>query len=180
MSTGSLTVILGPMFSGKTTEIIRLVSRLHIINKNPLIINSNLDTRCNEQIKTHDNKVLQAVKTLHLLDLKHLLTTDNYEVIAIDEAQFFTDLYEFVTLALTYHKEVIVSGLKADSNQQKFGEIINLIPIADDIKILKGLCTVCNDGTLGIHTKRKKNNSDSQILVGNKDIYMCVCRRHLL
>ena len=84
----------------------------------------------------------------------------NCDVVAIDEAQFFPDLYEFVKLALDYYnKHVIVIGLDGDSDRNNFGDIHRLLPLCDDIIKLKALCSVCKDGSLWIFSKKIVNSS---------------------
>ncbi len=181
-NTGSLEIIIGPMFSGKTTELMRRVKRHMVINNKILIINSIKDTRCDSEIKSHDNSVLNAIKLEKLYDLQKNKEVDlkSYNVVAIDESQFFGDLVNFVTdvLLQVYKMHVIVTGLNGDSNQNLFGQTILLITHADRIDLLSGLCTICGDGTPGCFSKRIIEDS-SQTLVGGKESYKCVCRRHL-
>ena len=81
-------IIFGPMFSGKSTELIRRTKRLQSINNNVLVVNSLKDSRCADQIQTHDRKSIEAIKVDKLREL-YSLDLENYKVIAIDEAQFF-------------------------------------------------------------------------------------------
>ena len=75
---------------------------------------------------------------------------------------------------------VVVAGLNGDTNQEKFGYILDLIPIANKITKLSGICTICNDGTPGDFTTIKPNITKSdQVLVGDDNLYMCVCRKHI-
>ncbi len=179
---GSLEVIIGPMFSGKTTELMRRIKRHMVIGNKPLIINSIKDTRCDSEIKSHDNCVLTAVKLERLSDLSghSEYDLDNYQVVAIDESQFFPDLIEFVTEVLIkqHGLHVIATGLNGDFQQQLFGKTLYLIPHANSVDLLQGLCTVCSDGTPGCFSARLINDS-SQTLVGGKESYNCVCRKHL-
>ena len=180
---GSLELIIGPMFSGKTTELMRRIKRHMVIGNNPLIINSIKDVRCDAEIKSHDNSVLSAIKvdTLSEVETMSNIYLSDYQVVAIDESQFFTDLPNFVvnTLLKRYKLHVIVSGLNGDFKQQLFGEILNLIPHAERVDLLNGLCTVCSDGTPGCYSSRI-TNSNYQTLVGGKESYNCVCRKHLM
>ena len=79
-----------------------------------------------------------------------------------------------------YNIHIIICGLNGDRNQKKFGQIIDLIPLANKIDKLSGICTLCNDGTPGDFSILKKNQEKKQqILVGGDDMYQCVCRKHI-
>ena len=179
---GSLEVIIGPMFSGKTTELMRRIKRHMVIGHKPLIINSIKDTRCDSEIKSHDNCVLTAIKLSKLSELTDntIVNLEDYQVVAIDESQFFPDLVEYVTKVLIkkYRLHIIVTGLNGDFKQQLFGDTILLIPHAEKVDLLHGLCTICSDGTDGCYSARIIENS-TQTFVGGKESYNCVCRKHL-
>jgi thymidine kinase len=179
---GSLEVIIGPMFSGKTTELMRRIKRHMVIGHNPLIINSIKDTRCDSEIKSHDNCVLTAIKLSQLSELNSnpKVNLADYQVVAIDESQFFPDLIEYVTEVLIkkHGLHIIATGLNGDFKQQLFGDTLLLIPHAEKVDLLHGLCTMCSDGTDGCYSARIIQ-SDTQTLVGGKESYNCVCRKHL-
>jgi thymidine kinase len=104
----------------------------------------------------------------------------NYDTVCIDEAQFFNNLENFVKTLLNYNIHIIVAGLNGDTNQEKFGYILDLIPLANKITKLSGICILCNDGTPGDFTTIKSDiEKNNQILVGDNNIYMCVCRKHI-
>ncbi len=171
----SLKIIMGNMFSGKTTELVRRLKRYQIIGKRILVVNSYKDTRSPESIlKTHDNTKFECVKIKNLRDLKY----ENVDVIAIDEAQFFRGLKKFVQKALDDNKTVLLAGLDGDYKQRKFGEIVDCIPLADKVFKISAMCMDCMDGTHGPFTKRIVNNSRRE-LIGGKDVYKAVCRKHL-
>ncbi len=179
---GSLELIIGPMFSGKTTELMRRINRHRAIGHQSLIINSIKDTRCLSQIMSHDNTILEAVKLEKLEDLlsQTEIELSNFHVVAIDESQFFSSLVQFVTKTLIgqFGLHVIVTGLNGDFQQNLFGETMFLIPHAERVDLLHGLCTECRDGTAGCYSKRIIT-SNTQTLVGGKESYRCVCRKHL-
>jgi thymidine kinase len=171
-----LELIIGGMFSGKSSELIRRLKRYKAIDKKVLVINSSKDTRCGDNlIQTHDKVVFDCVKTNDLSSVSF----DDFDIIGIDEAQFFSGLVHFVYEALNNDKHVIVAGLDGDSSQRPFGEILNLIPLCDDVHKLKALCMECKDGTLAPFSKRIPGNSSDQELIGSNDIYKAVCRNHL-
>jgi len=167
------------MFSGKSTELIRRLKRIRVLGKSILVINSSKDIRVETaDIKTHDNIKMSCVKTNNL---NEILNSGDYQIsqiIAIDEAQFFTGLREFVEQCIKDRKYIIIAGLDGDFKQQVFGEIIDLIPLADDITKLYALCKDCNDGTLASFSKRI-TSEQSQELVGADEFYKAVCRKHL-
>jgi len=168
----SLEIIMGGMFSGKSTELIRRVHRHKIIGKRILVINSSTDTRSSEDIiKTHDSKCYSCIKVSNLNETQWR----DYDVVAIDEVQFFTGLYDFVEHLLHFGKHIILAGLDGDYKQQKFGELFDVIPLADDIIKLHALCMDCKDGTRAPFSKRC-SKSTQQELVGDIDIYKAVCR----
>ena len=177
-----LHIIFGPMFSGKSTSLLNEINCLKIYKDKVLVINSTQDTRvCNNKIQTHNGLKYDAHK---VNDLEIKLIDDivkyNYDTVCIDEAQFFNNLENFVKELLNHNIHVVVAGLNGDTNQEKFGYILDLIPIANKITKLAGICTICNDGTPGDFTTIKPNITKSdQVLVGDDNLYMCVCRKHI-
>ena len=174
----SLELIVGPMFSGKSTELIRRAHRLQTIGTRLVIYTSENDDRYGmEGVYTHDMNSIQSIAVRHLEAQRDTEIYKNATHILIDEAQFFSDLYNFTKDAQDIHgKHLIVSGLNGDSERRPFGQINDLIPHCDDIVMMKSLCSQCKDGTPGIFSKRISENS-GQICVGSLDKYMSVCRR---
>lgn len=172
----NIQLIIGSMFSGKSTELLRRCRTYSAINKSIYMINHTIDTRCGNEIKTHDNCVYKAVKCTNLLDLT---IPENIDIIAIDEAQFFSDLLEFVKLKEEYNYTILIAGLDGDSNRNNFGHILDIIPYCNDVIKLHAMCSVCNDGTLGLFSKRFNNNCN-KVCVGDNDIYKAVCRKHYI
>jgi len=177
---GRLELIMGCMFSGKSTELIRRLKRYKAINKQVLVINSAKDTRSTEQVlKTHDGVTFNCIKTNNLNEIFKSENFRNVEIIGIDEVQFFNGLYDFVMGSLNLDKHVIIASLDGDSNQETFGETLSLIPIADEVDKLKAFCMECNDGTPAPFSKRITMQNEDQELVGDNDFYKAVCRKHL-
>tara|TARA_B100001094_G_C18045911_1_gene727415 strand:+ start:219 stop:758 length:540 start_codon:yes stop_codon:yes gene_type:complete len=172
----SLKLIVGCMYSGKSSEIIREARRLQSIEKQVLLINHTLDVRyANDSVCSHDKIKLDSLSLQNLMEIPDSLLQD-YEYIIIDESQFFADLYEFVTENVDEHKRhLIVVGLNGDSDRQTFGDIYKLYPMADDILLLKALCCICKDGTDALFSK-KIVDSTGQTDVGSSDKYIAVCR----
>jgi len=165
------------MFSGKSTELLRRLSRYDAIHTPTLLINSSLDTRTGKSVKTHQNIVKDATKTNNLMDI---IDTPEYRkclVIGIDEAQFFPDLVKFVRYS-ERDKTIIIAGLDGDSERRPFGQILNCIPLCDDVIKLTAMDMMSNDGTPGIFSKRISNETRDQILVGHENKYISVSRKN--
>ena len=179
---GRIDIIMGCMFSGKSTEIIRMINRYKALDKQILIVNHSNDTRYKKDtISTQSNINVSCVSlsNLNLIKSTPEYNYENCEVIVIEEAQFFKNLYEFVLdSAEKDNKIVIIAGLDGDSNREAFGDIIKLIPKCDSVVKLHALCSICKDGTLAPFTKRLVENTD-QVLVGISE-FIPVCRAHFI
>ena len=174
-------IILGPMFSGKSTELMRRCSREEVIGKNVLYINHSFDTRTGDFIQTHSSHRKNALKLSSL----NLITEKDFNeanVIGIDEAQFFPDLYEFVLKCEEKGKTVIMSGLDGDSNRKPFGKILDCIPLCDSVVKLTAMDMIDKNGTEAIFSLRIKNtqSTQEQICIGAQDSYIAVSRKNYL
>jgi len=181
ISMGRLEIIMGCMFSGKSTEIIKVINKYKILNKNIMTITHSIDTRYDKDanIVTHDKIMHKCINSETLLALNNTKNYNDADVVLIEEAQFFPDLYKFVVDGVNKdRKTMIVAGLDGDYKQEAFGDILKLIPHAEKITKLDALCLKCNDGTPATFTKRIVS-SDKQTLVGSTDSYIAVCRQHL-
>lgn len=182
---GYLEVIIGPMFSGKTSRLIDIYKKYSICNIPVLVVNYSEDTRYNSSsvMTTHDNKTLDCA---HCLKLSDMLETkpevfqnrDESSAILINEGQFFPDLYEMVNeFVHMYRKHVYVCGLDGDYKRQKFGQILDLVPLCDSIYKITALCVHCRDGTAAIFSHRICNKTTEQKQIGAADTYIPVCRK---
>jgi len=175
----SLHIIMGNMFSGKTSELIRRLKRLKVIHKKILVINSAKDTRSlDEVLRTHDNVKFKCLKVSDPFEVAATYEFYSCDTIAIDEAQFFPRLKNFVELCLFENKMIILAGLDGDCFQRKFGELIDCIPLASEVTKLSALCMTCSNGTLGPFTKRIVDSKELE-LIGGSDMYIAVCQKHL-
>lgn len=178
----SIDIIFGPMFSGKSTETIRRLIIYHEMEMRVLYINNKLDTRTEYSFSTHNKTIGQL--PFHAVKVSELNQVDveNYDVLAIDEAQFFKNLKETVLdWVENRNKIVIIAGLNGDAERKPFGDINNLIPYADKITKLSPFCIKCkkekNKISEAIFTKKiVKLESIDNILIGGKDYYIPVCR----
>lgn len=175
---GSLELIIGPMFSGKTTEIIALYRRYTSYNAKVCVVNHVLDNRYDTKsnVKSHDG---EKISSLQLDRIAKLISNDylnRFDVFLINEGQFFPDLFKYtLQLVEVYKKKVHICGLDGDSNREPFGDVLRLIPYADKIQKKTAFCKCCMNGTVAPFTKRIVKNS-SKILVGTNDYYIPVCR----
>ena len=183
---GKLDIYIGCMFSGKSTELQRHARRLDVINAPYTIINHSFDKRYGENVQsTHNKETLNCVSLNNLYDVYNQSELcekyRNSEYVFIEEAQFFDDLFDFVVKSVNEDgKNVLIYGLDGDFMQKPFGDILRLIPYADNVHKLKSFCKMCNNGEEGLFTIRINNESTDQVLVGNQNIYTTVCRKHLL
>jgi len=178
-TTGSLELIIGNMFSGKSTELIRRINSIKSINNNIIVINYLYDNRYStDSVSTHNSTSIKSLRVITLMEIDKVLISKT-EYIFIDEAQFFTDLYQFVS-EYCDTKKIIISGLDGDCNRNKFGTIIDLIPLSDSVLKLKAYCIKCRDGTYGPFTKKIENNNTEIIDIGGSDKYIPVCRYHYI
>lgn len=179
-----LTLILGPMFAGKSSAILAKVRRARILGWNTLVLTSALDTRYQDsvtEVKTHDQEFLKALGVVSLLGVKESVMYSQARLLIIEEAQFFKDLYEFVVHAVEVDgKDVIVVGLDGDSDRRPFGDILRLVPLADEVVKLTALCKRCGDGTAALFSALVVGEKTEQICVGGADRYEPLCRRHYL
>ena len=174
-------IIIGPMFSGKSTELIRRCNNYESIDKSVLIFNHSLDSRNkNDVVQTHSKTIKRAIKTHSLIEYLRQNVTElsKYNVIAIDEAQFFGDLLEFVKQIEHLDIVVLIAGLDGDCFRTPFGEILQCIPYANSVTKLNAFCMVKKDGTKAAFTKRHENidPQQTQIDIGAQDKYRAVCR----
>ena len=183
------------MFSGKSTELIRKIRLAKIINKKVLVIKPIIDIRYknnkivsqknetivsqkNETIVSHSFEQEECQAVENLKDIDYLI--NNYDVIVIDEGQFFPDLKDYVIKWVElYNKEIIVGGLDGDSKRNKIGQMLDLIPYSDTCIKINSLCKKCNDGTPGLFSFRTNDNQE-QVQIGGAETYMPVCRMHYI
>ena len=170
---GWIEVICGSMFSGKTEELIRRLKRARIANLKVEIFKPALDTRYDvTQVVSHDANAIQSTPIDNSQTI--LLLAQDVDVVGIDEAQFFDNEITTVceTLALRGIR-VIVAGLDMDYTGRPFGQMPDLLAIADFITKLHAICVKC--GNLANFSFRK-TAQDSQVLLGEKETYEPRCR----
>lgn len=170
---GWLELILGCMFSGKTSALEGIYKQHAICNIDCAVINYAGDTRySNTMLSTHDKRTIPCTFATRLSDITDKVC--NIDVILINEGQFFDDLVPWVEARLKEKKNIYICGLDGDFQQNKFGTILDLIPKADMYSKLTALCANCKTGARAPFTHRKSDNKE-QTLIGS-DEYIPVCR----
>ena len=177
---GSLEVICGSMFSGKTEELIRRVKRAHIARQSVQVFKPTIDTRYSlEEVASHDGVRANAVAVRYAAEIpEHLLATTT--VVAVDEVQFFDQaIVEVCETLAEQGMRVIVAGLDQDFRAEPFGPMPMLMAKAERVDKLQAICVVC--GQSAARTQRLINGEpacydDPVILVGAKEAYEARCR----
>jgi len=177
---GEFKLIIGPMYAGKSTELIRFINQYKFLKCKVLCVNHSINVRYgSNNIITH-NKV-EVDECISVNSVSEIRNNDNYEssdVIIIEEIQFFKDAYEEIKIMVDQDcKTVVAAGLSSDFNREPFGDVLKLITIADSVTQLTALCSKCHNGTVAPFTKRCVNNSEKE-LVGSYGLYEAVCRYH--
>ena len=166
---GDLNIIIGPMYSGKSTKLIKIYHESS--SKKICVINYSGDNRYNTNaLSTHDGDKIESMKLSKLDTLK--TDYDNYDMFIIDEAQFYPDLVEICKFLISKSKDITVAGLSSDFQMKKFGNIIDLIPFCNNIEKLNTTCRFCSGKAY--FTKRLTDDTEQEI-IGNS-IYAPVCR----
>jgi len=171
---GALQLIIGPMFSGKSTELLRRVRRHRFGRKNILIVKHASDTRYTPEaaVVTHDRVTETSMCVSHLNELDTAVW-NAADVIAIDEGQFMPDLIEFCDTACSSGKLVLVAALDGTFAKAPFGDVCNLIPRAERVDKLCAVCAACGDDA---PFTRRLTEDTSVMLVGGNEAYLPVCR----
>jgi len=189
-SKGYLELIIGPMYSGKTSKLLEIYKQCKFCNISVAVINHSLDKRYHESmLSSHDKIMVPCLNVDNLtniwynngeIDLIEFADKSGYkliresEVILINEGQFFNDLHNVVNDMLKNNKVVYVCGLDGDFERKKFGQVLDLIPLCDKVNKLTSLCSSCKNGTPGIFSMRITNEKE-QTVIGSEN-YLPVCR----
>ena len=178
---GTLKLIIGPMFSGKSTELIRHIRMLKVIDAKYIVIKPKIDIRYkSDKIVTHNKDYENCIIVDDLNEIDDMLII-NYSYLVIDEGQFIKNLKNKVLYWVEkFNINVIIGGLDGDFQRNPIGEIIDLIPYADTYNKMYALCKICNDGTTALFSHRILNTNKEQILIGTNNSYIPVCRTHYL
>jgi len=172
-SNGIIEVICGPMFSGKTEELIRRLVRAQIAKKNVHIFKHSTDNRYSEDYIVSHNK--NRIKCHSLNNTNQILDLSNeIDIIGIDEAQFFDEsIIEVCNKLANKGKRIIVAGLDRDYKAIPFGPMANLLTHADYITKLNAICMICGNQA---SFSQRLTKDETQILVGESEKYEARCR----
>jgi len=161
------------MRSGKTTELKRRIDRQTIAKRRCAVIKSNTDKRSvSKEIKIHnDDKFIANFVCDKLASLETKL--DDYQIIGIDEGQFFDDLVKFCDKMANKGKIIIVAALDGDSKRKPFFNVVSLVAKAKYVKKLLAVCQKCGKDS---EYTMKKGGNDKRIEI-NDTVYFSVCRK---
>lgn len=178
---GRFEVICGPMFSGKSEELIRRLRRAKIAKQSVVTFKHVIDTRDEiEYIVSHDGNMLNAQSIERVEDIIKLVEQHNVQVIGIDEVQFFPqEVISVITQLINMNRRIIVAGLDLDFRGVPFGCMPTLLAIADDITKLKAICSICNNDahfTQRLVNSQPASYHDPIILIGAQESYQARCR----
>ncbi len=178
---GSLELICGPMFSGKTEELIRRLRRAQIAKQKVAIFKHAIDNRYNiECVTSHNGVKLNAHAIDNGIFIAEQTEQNNYKVVGIDEVQFFSnDIITAICDLVDNGTRVIAAGFDLDFRGVPFGPMPTLLAIADKVTKLHAICTSCGDEAM--YTQRFTNNKPAKyneplILIGAEESYTARCR----
>jgi thymidine kinase len=177
IGSGWIEVICGSMFSGKTEELIRRLKRAIIARQKVEIFKPVIDTRYDDdQLVSHNDSSIHSTPVQTASQI--LLYANDYDVVGIDEAQFFdTELTSVCNQLANMGTRVIVAGLDMDYKGLPFGPIPSLLATAEYVTKVHAICIEC--GELANYSYRMIAN-DNLVMLGEKDVYEPLCRKHFM
>ena len=173
MQKGSIEVICGSMFSGKTEELLRRLKRAKFSKIKIAVFKPEIDLRyANKKVVSHDKNTIYSIP---LKKAKDILSHVNEEqIVAIDEAQFFDkDLINVCTLLANKGKRIIVAGLDMDYLGEPFGIMPQLLAIAEQVTKVHAICIDCGENA---NHSFRKNTDKKLVQLGKKKEYKPLCR----
>jgi thymidine kinase len=178
---GSIEVICGSMFSGKTEELIRRVRRAQIARRHVQVFKPAIDLRYHvEKVTSHNGLHFEATPVADAAELLARLSPDT-TVVAIDEVQFFDEaITEVCSRLANQGLRVIAAGLDLDFRGEPFGPMPQLLARAEQVEKLQAICVVC--GEPAARTQRLIDGApaafeDPVVLIGASELYEARCRR---
>jgi thymidine kinase len=176
---GRLEVITGPMFSGKSEELIRRLKRARIARQRVACFKPDIDLRYHRTaIASHSSQTHEAATVASVEELRAALAAqlDAVEVVGIDEAQFLdADIVPLALELVQLGKRVLIAGLDTTFANEPFGPIPALMALSDEVTKLSAVCMTC--GAPAIHTQRL-GQSQELVVVGAAGLYEARCRAH--
>jgi thymidine kinase len=173
------------MFAGKSTLAVTTVRRWRSLEKNVLVIKHKRDDRYGDPhgMFTHDTPVapIDCQAVYELMPVLKWPSFAHTDVVVIEEAQFFHDLYAFCVQAVDkFNKNVHVFGLDGNAHRETFGHLTSLCPIAERFVKIPALCQMCKNGTEAAFTIALETIPSLDVLIGGDEVYTAVCRKHYL
>ena len=179
---GRIEVIVGPMFSGKSEELIRRLKRARIARQRVLCFKPDIDLRyhrtaiASHSSQTHDAAVVTPTTDRLKAELFESGKIHEVDVVGLDEVQFFDSEITHLAMELVHlGKRVILAGLDTTFANEPFGPVPVLMALADEVTKLSAVCMVC--GAPAIHTQRL-GQSQELVVVGAAGLYEARCRTH--
>ena len=170
---GRIEIIIGPIFSGKSTRLIEVIRKYIYKDKKTVMVKYKEDKRYSEksEVVTHDLTKYESIECKYLFESFDKLK--QYDIIGIDEGQFFPDLVEICQKLVLLKKVVIVAALNADYKMEPFPNVSKLISKADKIKLLKAYCFHCH---IDAYFSLRITHNNDTALIENGDAYKPACR----
>ena len=179
----SLEIVLGPMFSGKSSYALAYIRKQKAIQRNVIAVKPSIDNRYSQEdeIVTHNQDRIPCIlwdSNVPISPNRFMLQAD---CVVIEEAQFFKGLSNFCEYMLGLGIHLVLVGLDGDAHRKPFREILDCIPYANKVTKLSALCRCCKDGTEAPYTRYKQDidHPAGQVDVGGAEKYEAVCLRHL-
>lgn len=182
---GWIEVICGPMFAGKSEELLRRINRFQYAEISYVLFKPTTDTRTKKEVKSRDGRALEAIEIKSPNDILEYLSKNKhtqYDAIAIEEGQFFDkSLGEVCNTLANQGYAVYVAGLDLDFRGNPFESMAYVLAYADHVTKLTAICTVC--GAEANRTQRMINGkpasiNDPLVLIGDQESYEARCRTH--
>ena len=184
---GSLEVVCGSMFSGKTEELIRRIDRARIAKQNVQVFKHSIDKRAHDSsdpshwLTSRTGSKIEALSVSSPEEIIDYVETNATQVVGIDEGHFFPEeLVNIVSILVQAKKRVIVAGLELDFKGVPFRGMATLLALADKVLKLNAICTECLSDTFCLSQRivdgKPASYNDPIILVGSEDYYIPRCR----
>eukprot|EP00792_Barthelona_sp_PAP020_P006404 TRINITY_DN2982_c0_g1_i3.p1 TRINITY_DN2982_c0_g1~~TRINITY_DN2982_c0_g1_i3.p1 ORF type:complete len:377 (-),score=95.63 TRINITY_DN2982_c0_g1_i3:121-1191(-) len=173
---GKLTLIMGPMFAGKTTKLIEIITqKRNETCENSILVKYSKDQRygLENECCTHDGKKLDALAANYLCEIKERILNENVDCVGIDEGQFFPDLTENVVSFLKNGINVFIGGLDGSFLREPIGSMVDLLPFTSKVIKLKAKCHYCLENAQ--FSKRIVECNDV-VCIGGAESYVATCR----
>lgn len=176
-TSGHIEVICGPMFSGKSEELMRRIRRAKIARQKVQTFKPEIDTRYDSSKIVSHNKITEdAIVVANPSIIQDLISVDT-QVVGVDETQFFdVTIVECLNSLADQGIRVIAAGLDTDYKGEPFEGTLHLIAQADFVTKLKAICMIC--GNPASRTARTKHIKTDEFVLGSNDIYRAMCRKH--